>query len=188
MRRFVDINGQSSLKIQNASVPLCCIPADVSVANPTIDSLALVDIDIAEGKVTNIYAARGSPVCADGEAGIVDLRRGLVLPTFVDLHTHIGNHLDRRTRCQTPCANVSSNTLTVSMMTKVGGSPTRSYSCFLQTRLRQENAVATQMALSLGLTAAQPAMLNSGIRKMCTGAHSQKVVCAAIQIEQQHSC
>ena len=39
----------------------------------------------------------------------------------------------------------------------------------LQTRLRQESAVEMLMVPFLGLTAAQPAMLSSGIKMMCTG-------------------
>lgn len=39
----------------------------------------------------------------------------------------------------------------------------------LQTRLRQESAVVTLMVPFLGLTAAQPATLSSGIKMMYTG-------------------
>ncbi|KAL0054399.1 hypothetical protein WJX82_008385 [Trebouxia sp. C0006] len=89
MRNFVDIKAHTHLRILNASVPVCCIPKDSSLPSPTIDSLALVDINIVEGKVVGIHAARGSAAYANYDVGIVDLRHGMVLPTFVDLHTHI---------------------------------------------------------------------------------------------------
>ena len=98
MRNFVDIEAHTHLRILNASVPVCCIPKDSSLPSPTIDSLALVDINIVEGKVVGIHAARGSAAYANYDVGIVDLRHGMVLPTFVDLHTHIGDYL-KRTLC-----------------------------------------------------------------------------------------
>lgn len=90
MKRFIDITNQHNLQIQNAHVPVCCLPHNISVADTTIDSLALVDIDIADGLVTGICAARGRSAYPDPDVVIVDLRHGMVLPTFVDLHTHIG--------------------------------------------------------------------------------------------------
>ena len=91
MRRFVEVHLQERLWIKNASVPLCCIPSGLSLPSSSIDSLVLVDIEVQDGCVTSVQAARGSTdeLCID--AGIVDLRNGMVLPTFVDLHTHIGN-------------------------------------------------------------------------------------------------
>lgn len=90
MMHFIDIKGQSDLRVANASVPVCCLPSGLSVGDHTVDSLALVDIDIAEGLVTGICSARGTAVYPHLDGGIVDLRHGMVLPTFVDLHTHIG--------------------------------------------------------------------------------------------------
>ena len=90
MRRFLDIKPQAALRIENAHVPVCCLPSGLLVGNHTVDSLALVDIDIAEGLVTAICSARGTPIYPHQDGGVVDLRHGMVLPTFVDLHTHIG--------------------------------------------------------------------------------------------------
>ena len=90
MRHFVNVPDAEHLFITNAHVPICCIPTDVSVISPTIDSLALVDIEVSSGLVSGIYAARGSAAYADCDSGVVDLRRGMILPAFVDLHTHIG--------------------------------------------------------------------------------------------------
>lgn len=90
MKRFIDITHQHHLRIKDAYVPACCLPHNISVSDTTIDSLALVDIDVADGLITGICAARGGSVYPDRYVGIVDLRHGMVLPTFVDLHTHIG--------------------------------------------------------------------------------------------------
>ena len=90
MRRFVDIKHHQNLQIANAYVPVCCLPSEVSVVDPTIDSLALVDINISGGQVVGICSARGTAAYPNFDGGLVNLRRGMVLPTFVDLHTHIG--------------------------------------------------------------------------------------------------
>lgn len=90
MKRFIDVKHQHSLRIEKAYVPVCCIPQTTTVTTTTIDSLALVDIDIADGLVTDICAARNGSAYPDRGVGIVDVQHGMVLPTFVDLHTHIG--------------------------------------------------------------------------------------------------
>lgn len=90
MRRFIDVKHQHSLRIEEAYVPVCCIPQNTTVTATTIDSLALVDIDIADGVVTSISAAGSGSAYPDRDVGIVNVRHGMVLPTFVDLHTHIG--------------------------------------------------------------------------------------------------
>ena len=94
MKRFTDVKHQHVLRVENAYVPACCLPHDISLAATTIDSLVLVDIDIADGFVTGICAARGAPAYPNRDGGIVNLRHGMVLPTFVDLHTHIGEASD----------------------------------------------------------------------------------------------
>lgn len=90
MKPFIDVTPQQNLRIKDAHVPACCLPRNIPVFDTTIDSLALVDIDIADGLITGICAARGGSACPDRDIGIVNLRHGMVLPTFVDLHTHIG--------------------------------------------------------------------------------------------------
>ena len=47
--------------------------------------------------------------------------------------------------------------------------PVSQHQPVLQTKLRQESAVVMLMVPFLGLTAAQPVMLSSGIKMMCTG-------------------
>lgn len=90
MKRFIDVKHQHSLRIEKAYVPICCIPQNTTVTATTIDSLALVDIDIADGIFTGICAAGSGSANPDRDVGIVNVRHGMVLPTFVDLHTHIG--------------------------------------------------------------------------------------------------
>lgn len=78
------------MRLTNATVPVCCLPASASAYTPTIDSLALVDIDIVDGQIQHINAANTHQQHLQPAWVLVDLRRGMVLPTFVDLHTHIG--------------------------------------------------------------------------------------------------
>ena len=167
MRHFVDIKPQTHLRILNASVPLCCIPTDSSLPSPTIDSLALVDINIVEGKVIGIHAARGSAAYANHDVGIVDLRHGMILPTFVDLHTHIGDYLDGTLCNQRPLKPQQSEGPEALFSSSY--SSISQHQAVLQTRLRQESAVVMLMVPFLGLTVAQPAMLSFGTKMMCTG-------------------
>ena len=90
MPGFLDVEHRRNFRIQNAYVPVCCLPQDTPIVNTTIDSLALVDIDIADGFVTGISVAGGKSNYSNAHGGIVNVRHSMVLPTFVDLHTHIG--------------------------------------------------------------------------------------------------
>jgi cytosine/adenosine deaminase-related metal-dependent hydrolase len=53
-----------------------------------VDSLAEVDIEVRGGQVAALYPA-GQAAQRSG-ARQVDLHGKMVLPTFADLHTHIG--------------------------------------------------------------------------------------------------
>ena len=91
MQYCANVPNASRLRLANASVPVCCLPADgESPYTQTIDSLALVDIFVSDGVVNHIAAADSRHHPDHSEYVSVDLRRGMVLPTFVDLHTHIG--------------------------------------------------------------------------------------------------
>ncbi|KAL3148520.1 hypothetical protein ABBQ38_013959 [Trebouxia sp. C0009 RCD-2024] len=85
----LDVGHRRTLRLENAYVPVCCLPQNTPIPNTTIDSLALVDIDIADGFVTGIFADGVRPTYSDAHGGVVNMRHGIVLPTFVDLHTHI---------------------------------------------------------------------------------------------------
>lgn len=68
--------------IKNATVPACLL-ADMQGADPT--SLLAMDLKVVDGKLLEV-APGGSMVGL--EPGL-DLDKGLVLPAFVDLHTHL---------------------------------------------------------------------------------------------------
>lgn len=50
------------------------------------DGLCVVDIAVAKGRLCAVRAAGGPPPVG----ACVDLRRAMVFPCFVDVHTHIG--------------------------------------------------------------------------------------------------
>lgn len=65
--------------LANANVPAAVM------GEPNSGALRLVDIDIADGMIASIAPARGGPA----DAARIELDRGLVLPAFVDMHTHL---------------------------------------------------------------------------------------------------
>ncbi len=67
------------LTIRNARVPTCLLTA------PAIGAFARVDLELNEGRVTAMGPA-GSQAAAPGS---LDLDGGIVLPAFVDCHTHL---------------------------------------------------------------------------------------------------
>lgn len=91
MQYCANIPNASHLLLANATVPVSCLPVvGESEYTRTIDSLTLIDIHMVDGIVTQIAAANNSQRPDSPQWALVDLRRGMVLPTFVDLHTHIG--------------------------------------------------------------------------------------------------
>ena len=72
------------LRITNARVPLCLLDGDFADAG---DQLALVDLDVEDGRIARIGAA-GSRPAPDG-AGLLDQDGGQVWPGLIDLHTHL---------------------------------------------------------------------------------------------------
>lgn len=75
----ITIPSAGRYRLANANVPAA------AMGEPESGALRLVDIDIADGKVAAITAANSVP----SDAARVDLDQGLVLPAFVDLHTHL---------------------------------------------------------------------------------------------------
>ena len=67
-------------RLARARVPTCVADA---AARSDADGLALVDIEIVDGRIASIAAA-GEP-----RQGSMDLAGRMVLPAFVDCHTHI---------------------------------------------------------------------------------------------------
>lgn len=81
--------------LTNARVPLGCLEGvaegDFEVC---IDRLAKVDLEIVDDRIANILPAgqglQGGRAAWLGGVQRIDLHAKMVLPTFADLHTHIG--------------------------------------------------------------------------------------------------
>lgn len=72
------------LRIANARVPLCLLDGAFADAG---EQLALVDLDIADGRIAAISAAGSEP--GPERAGLLDQDGGQVWPGLVDVHTHL---------------------------------------------------------------------------------------------------
>ncbi len=70
----------SRFRLARARVPVCLADAPLKA---DADGLALVDIEISDGKIASIAAA------SEPAAGAMNLAGRMVLPAFVDCHTHI---------------------------------------------------------------------------------------------------
>lgn len=87
--------------LQNAHIPISILSLDHinTEVKQTRESLCLVDIEIADGKITNILPAEDKSPCEENtqhelrpakeKAFSTDLRGGQVWPCFVDMHTHL---------------------------------------------------------------------------------------------------
>ncbi|KAL6782606.1 hypothetical protein ACKKBG_A07455 [Auxenochlorella protothecoides x Auxenochlorella symbiontica] len=104
---------EATYTLRSAHVPVCCLerlrPEDLEGLQPCVDGLALVDITVNGSKILSITPAGGAArdQLPNGHAAAhqalpvphVDLRGKMVLPTFVDLHTHIDKgHTCERSR------------------------------------------------------------------------------------------
>ncbi len=79
----VHIPGTGSYLLANAHVHRSLTPG--LAASFDSDGFALADIAVADGKITAIAARQGSPL----PAGAIERAGRIVLPAFVDCHTHI---------------------------------------------------------------------------------------------------
>ncbi len=68
-----------TLLLKNARVP------DAVAGRPGSGGVSLVDIEIADGRIAAVRPAGSAPVTGPSH----DLDKGLVLPAFVDIHTHL---------------------------------------------------------------------------------------------------
>lgn len=98
---FITLPEAHSYTLGNARVPLCCIEQPRVVDNATdssdggcgkgwqtcVDGLTAVDIQVSGGSIVDIRPASTS---ATDDAACLDVRESMLLPAFVDLHTHIG--------------------------------------------------------------------------------------------------
>jgi cytosine/creatinine deaminase len=78
----------TGLIVRNARVPRCLLDATASpVVSQGVDGedFALVDISLSQGQITGIMAAGAAAAAGDS----IDLDHGIVLPAFVECHTHL---------------------------------------------------------------------------------------------------
>lgn len=67
--------------LKNAHIPNCLI-IDNQIISQTREGLSLCDVQIQEGKITKIITASHNTIG-------IDLHQGIMLPCFVDIHTHL---------------------------------------------------------------------------------------------------
>lgn len=67
--------------LKNAHIPTCLI-SDTNIETSTRENLALCDLKIQEGKINQIIPASPQTIG-------IDLQQKIVLPCFVDIHTHL---------------------------------------------------------------------------------------------------
>jgi cytosine deaminase len=80
-RGYLDLPGAARTVLRRASVPAVLLGDLAASLHPDRDGLALVDLELAGGRVARVAAAAPGPG--------VDLDRAQVWPAFVDLHTHL---------------------------------------------------------------------------------------------------
>jgi cytosine deaminase len=87
---FVAIPEGEVYRLRNATVPVALLTAPPPVP-VSVDGLAVVDLEIRAGRIAAVGAAdRAGEGSLDRRgARDPDLRRGLVWPCFVDVHTHL---------------------------------------------------------------------------------------------------
>lgn len=114
---FLALPDACAYTLHSVHVPLCCIepsrldgPADESSSetdlkscsglngvgggaqwDADVDGLVMADISVQAGRLARIRPS-GKPAAATATASEIslDVGRSMLLPTFVDLHTHIG--------------------------------------------------------------------------------------------------
>jgi cytosine/creatinine deaminase len=85
--------------LKNAHIPTCLI----SNFNPlpekqTKEGLSLVDLEIKNGAIAGIYNYNNIPNNIQESIAIVDLNNRIILPCFIDIHTHLDKeHIWQRT-------------------------------------------------------------------------------------------
>jgi cytosine deaminase len=80
---FAAIPSSAAYALVDARAPAALLASIEGLT--VVDDLAQVDIVVAQGKIMGVKPARTTP---EGTARF-DMRRGIVFPCFVDLHTHL---------------------------------------------------------------------------------------------------
>ncbi|WP_413163796.1 cytosine deaminase [Capilliphycus salinus ALCB114379] len=85
----------SNYWLKNAQIPACLLNNVVLEQTPNREDLVNVNLEIADGMIRQIVT---SGTVETGEIPTVDLQKKLVLPCFVDVHTHLDKgHIWERT-------------------------------------------------------------------------------------------
>jgi len=72
----------------NAHIPKCLLGDDLLISEQTKEGLVSCDLEIKAGKIIGIYPSELRPPIAE-VISIWDLKKGIVLPCFIDMHTHL---------------------------------------------------------------------------------------------------
>jgi cytosine/creatinine deaminase len=85
--------------LKNAHIPTCLISNFNSLPETkTREGLCLVDLEIKNGTIEGIYQDNNIPNNIPDSIAIVDLNKRIILPCFVDIHTHLDKeHIWQRT-------------------------------------------------------------------------------------------
>ena len=84
MARVLERDVQGDAVLRNATVPACLLPSEIAGSDAA--ALATIDIEISAGRIASL-----SPAGVRGYEGgnVHDMDCGMVLPTLVDMHTHL---------------------------------------------------------------------------------------------------
>jgi cytosine deaminase len=87
-----------SYYLQNARIPSCLVESlALDPKTQTREGLSSIDLIIRDGKIDRIYADRNSNNLPESMS-IVDLQNKIILPCFIDIHTHLDKeHIWQRT-------------------------------------------------------------------------------------------
>ena len=89
----ISLPGSAAYVLRGVSVPASVLEGvDLHILEKSVDDLCLIDIEVQEGSIASISAALCEGQSAKGSRAVetVKHRGGMALPTFADLHTHIG--------------------------------------------------------------------------------------------------
>jgi cytosine/creatinine deaminase len=94
--RFVELPKGDHFVVVNCRAPSSCLEGVVEQDGMCIDALLPVDVEVHRGRIASITSAstsNGRGVAIREGVELVDVGGGIIFPTFVDLHTHIGREL-----------------------------------------------------------------------------------------------
>ena len=92
---FVTLPKESQYTLAGARIPSACCEglgeAAINTFSACVDGLLDADIEVRDGLIFKISPAAHVNATGPGNGSpVLNLRGSIVLPTFADLHTHIG--------------------------------------------------------------------------------------------------